>query len=408
MAKELTISLLGHKDHGKSTLIGKMLIETGSISPDRINEARQICKGMGKEFEPGFLLDSFVEEREGGFTLDTTRVQIRSGDYIFNLIDVPGHKELVKNMLSGASGADCAILIVSAKEDEGLQKETLLHIRLAKMLGLEKIIVTINKMDLSGYDKAVFGKVEADVRKVLAGFGFDLGKIQFVPISAIKGDNMTEKSGEMGWHDGKPLLELMKGLYFDRRELLLALAGRMIVQDFVNEGGQGIVIGKVEAGSFHKGQEIISMPGRKKGRITRIMGARGETERAEAGQGIGMVCGISPMRGEVCMPAESAAEPVEKIDAEIFCFPSATMGEGKEMTLTCASQESKAKIIAIRSVFDPIDGGAGKDSVGPAQFARVSIELEKEMVLEPHSRMPVLGRFVLSDGKGAIGIGVVE
>ncbi|HSB47672.1 MAG TPA: GTP-binding protein [Candidatus Bilamarchaeum sp.] len=407
MVKELTISLLGHKDHGKSTLIGKMLIETGSISEDRINEARAICKGMGKEFEPGFLLDSFVEEREGGFTLDTTRVQIRSGEYIFNLIDVPGHKELVKNMLSGASNADCAILIVSAMEGEGLQKETLLHIKLARMLGLERMIVTINKMDFSGYDRSVFGKVEGEVKKALSEFGFDPGRMQFVPISALKGDNIAKKS--INWYEGESVLELMKGLYFDRGRMLRSLPARMVVQDYAEQGGEGIIIGKVEAGVFRKGETIVSMPGRKKGAIRKIMGARGETESVEAGQGAGFSCGFSASRGEVCMGPDSAPAPVRKLKAEIFCFPSSSVREGAHLKLICSSQESGATLKSIASVFDPVSGKGGAPGiVGPGQFAHVEIETEKEMVLEQHSKMPVLGRFVLSDGKGIIGIGVVE
>ena len=149
------ITLLGHKDHGKSTLIGNMLILTDRVNPAKLKEAQRTSKELAKRFEPGFILDSFSEEREGGLTIDTTRTEkIPHKGLAFEFIDVPGHEELIKNMMSGASQADIAVLIISAKSDEGIRDQTKRHLFIAKMLGIRKLVVAVNKMDLIGYQEA--------------------------------------------------------------------------------------------------------------------------------------------------------------------------------------------------------------------------------------------------------------
>src|SRR5271154_1586737 len=187
------VTLLGHKDHGKSTLIGNMLITTKSVSEQRINDAKKTSKKLGRNFEPGFILDSFEEEREGGLTIDTTRAQVLYKGNAFEFIDVPGHEELIKNMISGASNADFAVLMVSAKPDEGIRDQTFRHLYLAGMLGIKKILVAVNKMDKVGYEENRFDEIRSRILTFLIKTGFEKKNLYFVPISAYNAENLVSK-----------------------------------------------------------------------------------------------------------------------------------------------------------------------------------------------------------------------
>ena len=203
------VTLLGHKDHGKSTLIGSLLIVTKTVSKDRLNEAKKQSANLGRKFEPGFILDSFSEERKGGLTIDTSRAQVKYRDSAFEFIDVPGHEELIKNMISGASYAKFALLIVSANKNEGIRPQTKRHIYLSRMLGIEKLIVAVNKMDTVGYDKDIFEQIHKELGEFLEKIGVDSRSVNFVPISAYGSENLSKRSSNMPWYKGKPLLDLM-------------------------------------------------------------------------------------------------------------------------------------------------------------------------------------------------------
>ena len=177
------ITMLGHKDHGKSTLIGSLLMSTGSATEERIADAKNTSKKLGKQFEPAFILDAFSEEREGGLTIDTARAQIKYMGKAFELIDVPGHEELIKNMLSGASYANTAVLVVSAAKDEGIKPQTKRHLFLAKMLGIRHFIVAVNKMDTVGYSQNDYEMIKNDIAAYLDDIGVHSQSVNFVPIS---------------------------------------------------------------------------------------------------------------------------------------------------------------------------------------------------------------------------------
>ncbi len=416
MPNEIRISLLGHKDHGKSTLIGRILHDTGSITKDRIEEAKGICRSLGKEFEFAFLLDSFVEEREGGFTLDTTVAQARHGDNIYNLIDVPGHKELVKNMLSGASMADAAILIVSAKEGEGLQDETKLHIYLARLLGISRLAVAVNKMDAAMYSEAEFRRIESGVRALLDSFGFRGKDIEFIPISAMKGDNVMNQSSAMPWYRGRTLIGHMEGFAAGGRlDSNLHLPARMLVQDVYEMNGERLAVGRVEAGVFKDGDEIEILPAGRRARIDGLRSGNGSAlAQASAGQNVGVLFGGDSAVGRGTVFAESArsVKPSSRLRARVFCLPESSIGIGEALTVICGPQESGGKLAAIMNTMHPIHDrepkkGGGITIVNGSEAAEVEIELGKPLVFEPFSAMPPLGRFVLAKGGRVAGVGVV-
>ena len=203
------ITLLGHKDHGKSTLIGNLLILTNSVTQARIREAEKYSKRLHKNFEPAFILDSFHEERMEGLTIDITRVEIAYKDVAFSFIDVPGHEELIKNMISGASYASTALLLVSAQKDEGIRDQTKRHLFIAKMLGIDHLVVAVNKMDSVGYKKEQFDSIKEGMMEFVKKIGFLDKDVSFVPVSARVGDNLVTKSAETKWYKGVSLIELI-------------------------------------------------------------------------------------------------------------------------------------------------------------------------------------------------------
>ena len=251
------VTLLGHKDHGKSTLIGNLSILTGSVTEARISDAKKTSEKLGLKFEPGFILDSFYEEREGGMTIDTTRAQIKYGDNAFEFIDVPGHEELTKNMISGASYADAALLMVSTKEDEGIKTQTKRHLFIAKMLGIERVVVAVNKMDLAQYKKERFDEIKEELSKYLTNLGFNEKNIAFVPISAYTGEGLIKNSVNMPWYKNDSLIEMLVKFSGKKKvsseELIVLLQGEL-------NGDKKMLTGKVLSGSLLVDSKVKILP----------------------------------------------------------------------------------------------------------------------------------------------------
>jgi len=410
----MRISLLGHKDHGKSTLIGRLLYETHSFTKDRINEALAMSKSLGKDgLDYAFLLDSFEEEREGGFTLDTTRAQVRHDGAIYELIDVPGHKELVRNMVSGASLASAAILIVSAKEDEGLQDETKLHIYVAGLLGIKDLVVAVNKMDLRGYDEGAFNELAGKVRRTLGSFGFDTARIRFVPVSAAKGDNVATRSDAMSWYDGEPLLASLGRLGRGMGDAG-ADPGSLPLRLFVQDNYDGVIVGRVESGRLAIGQEVVLEPSGQQARVGKIHCAGKDVDSAAAGQNVGMTLlekgepcardgphGIK--RGAVCCDSKGS---VKRVRARVFCFGSA-ISQGDRLKITCATQEAGCEVAKIIESIDPCRESKGAGPIGVAGGGSIDIALDSPLVLDAFAKIPPTGRFVLSKEGRIIAAGVV-
>jgi translation elongation factor EF-1alpha len=411
--REIKISMLGHKDHGKSTLLGRLLYETKSITEDRIKEAQNTSKSLGhEEFEYAFLLDSFEEEREGGFTLDTTRAQVHHEGVIYELIDVPGHKELVKNMITGASTANAAILIVSAKPEERLRDETKLHLYLASLLGIKNLVVAINKIDTIDYDAGEFYKITEEMKKILESFGYE--KLSFVPVSAKRGDNIATLSDSTPWYTDKTILQFMDEFSkINYEKELDALPTRMFVQDVYALGADRILVGRVETGKFRKGQQVVVEPLGITSHIEDMRVKMNTIDEAKAGQNIGLMLKGEDIdkveRGNVCMPADASTEPVKSFTARIFCLPGSEIKEGEELSITCASQEGKATVATILEKLNPItdkEPKRGAMDIFGGESAWVKIELDKPLVFESFLLMPHTGRFVLSRNS-IIAVGVV-
>lgn len=338
MTQRLNITLLGHKDHGKSTLIGRLLYDTGSAKEDRIQEVREISQGLGKSFEYAFLLDSFQEEREKEMTIDVIHAQIKGGRYLYDCIDVPGHKELIKNMLTGASHADAGILIVSVKE--GIEEQTSHHLRLAQWLGLERLIIAINKMDLAGYDRNVFEEMR-DKISTLTGDGFS-EKMSYVPVSACQGDNVVQRSSAMSWYNGRTLFESMENLTL--QDPLSQKPLRLPIQDiYSGPNGERIVAGRIESGSILIGQPVYFSPSGATSKVKAILSSNKSSASASTGENVGILCDPEPSslkRGEVCCSQDSIVIAKSEVVAHaIFLEP-----PPREVMAECGTAQAQCHV----------------------------------------------------------------
>ncbi len=395
------ITMLGHKDHGKSTLIGSILMLTKSVSDARVSEAKKYSQKLGKPFEPAFILDSFEEEREGGLTIDTTRAEAKYKDMAFEMIDVPGHEELIKNMMSGASFADTAVLLVSAKPDEGIRDQTKRHVFVAKMLGIEKLVVAINKMDAVGYDSNRYKEISSEISSFLKKI--DFGSAIFVPISAYNGENIIRKSSKMKWYKGKPLLEALYSMASSNskargKEL------RAIIQGQIDPSSSSVLGIKVLSGILRPGKTRV-FPQKMERNVLKIIVNGKKVAKATAGESAAIEVDkpIENPRGSVL----AEGEPIigDKINAMVFS--AARLGSKSKLSLRILGNEVNAKI-KIKEVIDASSGEKRQGKSIPALNAGiVEIKLAKPIAFEKYSKVKELGRFTFYIGKRFGGVGIV-
>ncbi|MCL4383326.1 GTP-binding protein, partial [Candidatus Marsarchaeota archaeon] len=253
------IVMLGEKDHGKSTLLANLLIASKSVSHERINEVKNISKKNKTRFEPAYILDAFSEERDLGMTIDTTRANIAYKNKLIELIDVPGHLELIKNMMTGASSSEIAVLVVSAKKNEGFKLETKRHLFLASMFNLKTVIIAVNKMDELDYNEKIFNRLKKQINDFLNMLDIKIKPI-FIPISAYDNENLTVKSQKIKWYNGKSLLETITGLKNNKKgNGKNKNKIRVLIQDTFDENNKSFS-GIIYSGKLIKNSKIKILP----------------------------------------------------------------------------------------------------------------------------------------------------
>ena len=413
------VSLLGHKDHGKSTLIGRLLVECGAATNERIEHAKYLSESMGKKFEYAFLLDSFQEERLGGLTIDTTSAKLSFRGKAFELIDVPGHKTLLKNMLSGTSNAEYAILVVSAKPGEGLQTETKLHLYLAGLLGLKRIIVAVTKLDLRDYSQEVFEDLEKSVLNYLEFAGFNQSQVRVIPVSSMEGANLAESSQLTPWFEGLPLLQEMNE-FFVGGEGTGALSGlplRFFVQDSIDVEGEKMVVGVVEQGVLKCGEKIFFEPGGSAGLVEEIHSFEKTHSEVKPGENAGLKIkfelGFAPKRGSVGFYGGARVVPSKAILARFFVLPNFSLDLSRPLAFKNFSgvlQVRVTKLVEKISVFEGvIEADPRAERAEATECFSAILHSEDPLVAEEFRKTPFLGRFVLLDGKKQIAaVGIVE
>lgn len=388
--QEITIVMLGHKDHGKSTLIGRLLLDTGSIKESKLEEIKNITQEQGQEFEIAHLVDSFREEREGGMTIDTTRALIKGEHRLYELIDVPGHAELISNMITGASGAKNAILIIDVKE--GIKEQTSQHLEIARLLGIEEIAVAVNKMDLVEFEEKEFQDIKQKLIYVLKEVGYLTEAIHIFPISAKRGDNVVRKSDKMPWYDDLALFEYLEkkvNLPKNLEELPL----RFLVQDVDFQDNESIILGKVESGILRAGQEILFLPGNIKVVADNLKSFEENKDVVRPGENIGILLkGKTDIkRGMVGVDTENPLLVLDKLQVETFWIEAPTTAE-----IICECGTSR------------IEGELQADTL-PQSLTKsvVSVSLKSPIACDSNLNT-ILGKVIFKDKGNIIGIGAIK
>ncbi len=396
----INVIIVGHVDHGKSTLIGRLLYDSETITGDRIAEMQKLLEEYKKRFEFAYFLDSFEEELMEERTIDTTRVLFKGRDY-YAIVDVPGHKEFIKNMLTGASQAQVAIMVVSAPD--GVQEQTRRHAFLLKMLGINYTLVAINKMDLVSYQKKAFDQIKQETSSALATMGYSIG--EFIPISALEGDNVYKASARMDWYSGPTLIEALDGI---EPEEIVSKPLRFVVQDTYSFNNQKVTVGRVESGTLKKGDRLIFQPSGVKGKVAGIKVFPGEVELARTGDSIGIVIADEVARGDVGGHLQVPPVAVDRFLGEVVLLEG-ELKRGDEFEMKCGTKKTACLVGDIKERMSSETGEVIEKSpleIGENEAATVVFKTEP-MVVEKFAEMPELGRFILVRNGKNVGAGVV-
>ncbi len=404
----INLVVVGHKDHGKSTLIGRLLFDSKAIPEQKLQEIKKELEESGKkEFEFAFLLDSLEEERKGGLSMDIVQTPFKSEKYFYTIIDCPGHREFIKKMLTGASQADAAVLVVSAKE--GIQDQTRQHAFLIKTLGIDQLVVAVNKMDEMAYKQSKYDETCKELRKILGSLGYE--KMQMIPVSAMTGDNVFTASRKMEWHKGLTLIETLDKTILPST-LPVSKPLRGFVQDIYQRESEETIICKVETGTLETGKVIRFNPSGKEGLLKAIEAFGTMAKKAEPGDSVGLcVDGITGIeRGEVISYPGNKPRTVKSFIAEIILFSDIEVRNGDILTVRVGTAQKKCEVQRILNEIDPINLTMHtelpqlliQESVGQV----VLFPLEP-LCVEKYSESPPLGRFVVEGKKGTAGAGLV-
>ncbi len=390
----LRFVLVGHVDHGKSTLIGRLFYDTDSLPAGKYEEIKTACEAMGRDFEFGYVMDHLEEERTQGVTIDTAQTFFDTDKRSYNIIDAPGHVEFVKNMITGASQAEAAILIDDVSE--GVQEQTRRHAYILSMLGLEQVIVVLNKMDLVGYDREKFEDVKKKLLHFLNSIGIEPTYV--IPISAKEGDFVAKRIENLGWYDGPTVLEALDT--FKKKPSPTEKPLRLPVQDVYKFNDTRAAVGKVESGIIREGDEILVMPGNRKTTVKKLVEYNREPTEAIAGKSIGISTSDKLFldRGNVISDPENPPRITDTIKGHIFWMDEKPYENGERIKFKCSTQEVMSEL-EIEEVLDSstleVVSENGGNRIENRQIANVIIKTSKAVVIENFNNIQGLGRFVL-------------
>ncbi|TAN53725.1 MAG: adenylyl-sulfate kinase, partial [Rhodospirillales bacterium] len=402
----LKIVVAGHVDHGKSTLVGRLLSDTGSLPHGKLEAVKAASEKRGVAFEWAFLLDALQAERDQGITIDTTQIRLKTKPRDTIIIDAPGHREFLKNMITGASSADAAILVVDAVE--GVQEQTKRHGYLLHLLGLRQVVVAVNKMDAVNYDVGRFAEVVSEIRTYLAGIGVEPSHI--LPISAYKGENLVSPAQFFDWHSGPTLVEALGEFKPHAQSAELPL--RFPVQDVLKLDDRRIVVGRIESGRLRVGDELLFSPSGKSARIASIesWGAQVPVIAAIAGQAVGITLDdhIFIERGQIGSHPIAAPRESRVFRASLFWLGNHALEPGQRYKLRLATTEQVVEVERILKVVDLDDlKSEAITKVDRHAVAEVVLRAKGALALDEFSENQHLGRFVLVDGYDIVGGGIV-
>ncbi len=397
------IVFVGHVDHGKSTLIGRLLHDTGSLPEGRVEAARASSERRGLGLEWSFLLDSLQAERDQGVTIDVARLPFAIGSRPFVIIDAPGHRQFLRNMVTGAADAAASVLVVDVSE--GVQEQTRRHAVMLRLVGVEHVIVLMNKADLLGFDEARVRAAAAGLSDYLEGQG--IHAVAMIPASARHGDNIAERSARTGWYTGPTLIEAIDAVppVASRAEQPF----RMPVQDVYRQGDRRVVVGRVESGRVAIGDSVAIGAGAVEARVAAIEAwASPPVHEAVAGQSTALVLEpeIVVERGEMLADPAFRLSRSSRVRARLFWLRPEALAIGEQLRLRIATAEVPVTVAAIERVVPIDDPGAAEEtaatSVPPEGFADIVLAAAQEIVFDPFRPGGGGGRGVLADAYGRI------
>ncbi len=409
----LNLIFTGHVDHGKSTTVGRILYDTGALSENDLRKLKEEAAKVGKAtFEFAFAMDQLKEERERGVTIDIAHKDFNTQKYYFTIIDAPGHKDFVKNMITGASQADAAVLVCSAKD--GVQAQTIEHAFLLKVLGVGQFIIAINKMDAVNYDRLKFEETKQALIAKLKPMGYKVDAIPFIPISAYYGDNIAKKSDKTTWYAGPTLLEAFDLLTVPPKPTDKPL--RLPIQEVFTITGQGTVpVGRVEAGILKPNTTIVVMPENLPGEVKSIEMHHQTLTQAVPGDNVGFALkGVDKKaikRGSVIGDPKNPPTVVEEFTAQIVVLNHPTaIGKNYTPVFHLHTAQVACTVTEILEKKDPKTGGTlqkNPDFIKTGDVAIVKIKPTKPICAEKYSDYPALGRFAMRDMGQTVAAGII-
>ncbi len=411
----INLMTAGHVDSGKSTLLGRLLYDSGAIREEEMRKLKEVAKELKKEtWEFAYAVDTTKEERARGLTIDLMHRPFETKKWFFTVIDAPGHRDFVKNMITGASQADAAIFVVSAKPGEGVQEQTKEHAWLLKVLGVNQIVLVLNKMDAANYDEKRFNEVKDEVVKLFKGIGYKVDEIPMIPISAFVGDNVVKKSDKMPWYKGPTLIESLDQ-HIKEPSKPTDKPLRVPIQDVYTITGVGTVpVGRVETGVMKVGDTLTFMPTGVQGEVKTIEVHHQQIPQAIPGDNVGFnVRGISKndvRRGDVAGLPSNPPTVAKEFTAQIIVLQHPTViTAGYTPVFHCHTASVACRIEEIIAKIDPKTGQVTKekpDFIKTGDAARIRVIPSKPFVVEKQADFPELARFAIRDMGTTVAAGV--
>ncbi len=403
---QVSIVIVGHVDHGKSTLVGRLLHETGSLPDGKLEMLKAVSERRGMPFEWSFLLDALQTERDQGITIDTTQIRFRTASRDIVLIDAPGHAEFLRNMITGASQADAAVLIIDAKE--GVRDQTRRHGYLLHLLGVKQVAVVVNKMDRVDFSEARFNEIRAEISAHLVSVG--VTPVAVIPVSAREGDGVAELTSRIGWYNGPTVVGALDALTPSRA--LTDLPLRLPVQAIYKFDDRRIVAGRIESGHLAAGDEIVIMPAGKVAKIRTVESwpATPLTTRQTAGHSVGITLDreLFVERGDIIGRGASAPRDTRRLRARIFWLHEAPLKPGASILIRLGTMESRANVVAIEKAVDPGDlASVATSAIARNHVGEIDLALARPVAADAHTDNPRTGRLVIEVNGRIAGGGLV-
>jgi len=404
--------VVGHVDHGKSTLIGRLLYDTNSLPPDKIEEVRKASEQTGDLPEFAFVMDHLEEERKNRITIDTAQIFFKTAKRDYTIIDAPGHKQFLKNMITGSTQAEAAVLLIDAQQ--GLAEQTHRHTFILRLLGIKQIIVLINKMDLVAYSQQRFDELKDRIVVRLHELGAEPRNEFILPISARVGDNVALKSEKLAWHDGLTLLEALDELQPAQGAETNVL--RLPIQDVYDIDGERVLAGRVASGVISVGDDVVFQPCGVSATVKQVKKFEEQPDKASAGESIGLILTDDSTadafeRGQIACTTGDCPDVSETIEAVVFWMSDQALQKGDTLDFKCATMQRGCQIVEIAdrldsSTLEPITEASGQ--VRDTEIARLTMQMDGCIATDPFEKVAETGRFVLMRDNDTVAGGVLH